>query len=187
MDRSVDAPDTAAAGMAARPARGLAGLAAVVALGFGSGRMPVGPGTAGSLWGWLTWVVFAHLGWVASAGPAILAVGLVFGVWACGVTAQRMDKDDPSCIVWDEVIAVWLVLWMLPVGADLGTQAMAVGLFRVFDIAKPAPIRRLELAFEGRGLPAIWASGLGIVVDDLMAAAYTLLAMSVLIRLGWAV
>lgn len=160
-------------------------LALWIALGFGSGRSPVAPGTVGSLWGWASWIFLGQAPLSTASLGLVVLVAVVLGVWACGLAAEQLGQDDPGCIVWDEVAAVWLVLWMLPEGAGLGLQAVAVVLFRFFDIAKPAPIRSLEVMFVGRGLAPRLATGLGVMVDDLMAAAYALLALSVLLRLGW--
>ena len=150
-----------------------------VALGFGSGLSPFGPGTAGTLWGWLSWLVLGlwlsptQLGW-------LLAVALPVGVWATAVTARHLRSEDPGAIVIDEILAFWLVLWLL-LPAGLWTQFVAFVLFRFFDAAKPGPVRWADRVLHGPG----WRGALGIVLDDLVAAACTLLVMALWVRL-WA-
>src|SRR5690606_5291460 len=110
----------------------------LVALGFGSGLSPVAPGTVGTLWAWLAFTVLnpvmtdARWGW-------LLLGGLAVGWWACTVTARHLDVEDPSAIVWDEVLAFWLVLWLVT-PAGVITQCIAFVLFRFFDAAKPGPV-----------------------------------------------
>lgn len=92
-----------------------------MALGAGSGLSPVAPGTVGTLWAWLS---FVALQTGLSAGPhgdliwaGILLVGWPVGCWACTRTAQHLRVSDPGAIVWDEIWAFWLMLWLIgPVG-----------------------------------------------------------------------
>jgi len=96
---------------------------------------------------------------------AFLAVPLFFvGVWACEVTGRNLGVSDHGGMVWDEIVA------FLPLAAvasaSFTLQAIAFVLFRVFDIWKPFPIRSLERRVKG---------GLGVMVDDLVAAAYAYL------------
>jgi phosphatidylglycerophosphatase A len=148
-----------------------------IALGFGSGLSPKAPGTVGTLWAWLTFLVLDR--WITSAQWAIVLLGSVaVGWWACTRTAQHMNTSDPGAIVWDEVIAFWAVLWLaMPTGL-LG-QAVAFGLFRFFDAAKPGPVRWADQLFKGRpGRPPGWAQGFGILFDDVVAAFCTLLVIA---------
>jgi phosphatidylglycerophosphatase A len=113
----------------------------------------------------------------AGWGLTILA-GLLVGLWACTRTAQHLGVADPSAIVWDEIVAFWVVLWLLtPASAWL--QALAFALFRFFDAAKPGPVgwadRRFKLA-PGEAIG--WRQGVGILVDDLVAAACTLFVLA---------
>ncbi|HEY1092692.1 MAG TPA: phosphatidylglycerophosphatase A, partial [Burkholderiaceae bacterium] len=84
---------------------------------------------------------------------------------------------DPGAIVWDEVLAIWLVLWLAgPLGAAgwLG-QLIAFALFRLFDAAKPWPVSWADGLFKGKpGAPVGWAQGFGILLDDFVAAGCTL-------------
>ena len=119
----------------------------LLALGFGSGLSPKGPGTAGTLWAWAAfvalqpWVDETTWGWV-------IAAGIPLGIWACAVTARDLGVADPSAVVWDEVVAFWLVLWLvMPTGWQ--GQLAAFALFRFFDIAKPGPVGWADNLFHG--------------------------------------
>ena len=157
-------------------------LAHWVALGFGSGLSRWAPGTVGTLWAWAAYVVAdrwlstAQLGWV-------IAASLPLGWWACTRTAQHLGTADPGAIVWDEVVAFWLVLWLVMPAGLLG-QAVAFGLFRYFDAAKPGPVGWADRAGKLRPGEAIgWRQGWGILFDDLVAALCTLLVIALWLRL----
>jgi phosphatidylglycerophosphatase A len=148
-----------------------------IALGFGSGLSPVAPGTVGTLWAWLSFLLLRpHLSDVDWA--VLLVVGFYVGWWACTVTARHMAVADPGAIVWDEVLAFWLVLWLVT-PAGFWAQLVAFALFRFFDAAKPGPVAWADAAFKGRrGAPIGWAQGFGILFDDLVAALCTLVVMA---------
>jgi phosphatidylglycerophosphatase A len=153
-----------------------------VALGFGSGLAPRAPGTVGTLWAWASFLVLSS--WLSPAAWGwVIAVSLPVGIWACTHTARAMGVADPGAIVWDEVIAFWAVLWVLmPAGFLL--QALAFGLFRYFDAAKPGPVRWADQRFKLQPGQAIgWRQGFGIIFDDLVAALCTLLVLAVGARL----
>ena len=138
-----------------------------IAFGAGSGLTGIAPGTAGTLWAWAAWVVFSP--WLPVTALAILiALGFVAGCWACGRAAQDLGVSDHGAIVWDEIVAFWLVLLVVP--AEFSWQFAAFVLFRLFDIAKPPPIRHFERTVPG---------GLGVMFDDLLAAGYTLFVLAV--------
>ena len=144
-----------------------------IALGAGSGLSRLAPGTAGTLW---AWAVFALLQmWLMPLQMGVLiAASTLVGWWACTVTAQHMGVADPGAIVWDEVIAFWLVLWLVTPTTFWG-QLGAFVLFRYFDAAKPGPVRWADSLFKGFG----WRGGWGIMFDDLVAAFCTLLVFAV--------
>ena len=148
----------------------------LLAIGFGSGMPPWAPGTFGTLFGWLTYVLMAP--YLATAGWAIvLVVGFAIGCWACTKTGRDLGVADAGAMVWDEIIAIWLVLAVL--GTDQWLwQAIAFGVFRFFDIVKPPPIRRFERRFKSGG----WA-GFGVMGDDVVAAFYSLLTLAAATRL----
>jgi phosphatidylglycerophosphatase A len=144
----------------------------IVALGFGSGLSPKAPGTAGTLWAWLAWWVMHD--WFSPAGMGLLiAAALVLGWWACTVTAEHMRVLDPGSIVWDEVVAFWIVLWLVTPAGFLA-QLAAFVLFRLFDAIKPGPVAWADDLFHGFG----WRGGFGILFDDLVAAFCTLLVIA---------
>ena len=144
-----------------------------IALGFGSGLAPRAPGTFGTL---------AALGLYWALAPfvpplliAFLAVPLfLLGIWACEVTGRALGEHDAGCIVWDEIVA------FLPLAAlaskSLLMQALAFAIFRLFDIWKPFPIRQVERRVHG---------GFGAMLDDLFAAAYTYVVITLLIIAGY--
>jgi phosphatidylglycerophosphatase A len=133
---------------------------------------PVAPGTAGTLWAWVAWLVLAR--WLTPLELGLLiAVSLPVGWWACTVTANHMRVLDPGSIVWDEVVAFWIVLWLvLPAG--FWAQLVAFALFRFFDAVKPGPVAWADDLFHGFG----WKGGFGILLDDLVAALCTLLVIA---------
>ncbi|MEY1592127.1 phosphatidylglycerophosphatase A [Burkholderia sp. Bmkn7] len=139
----------------------------LVSLGFGSGLAPLMPGTFGSLFGWLTFVVLNRYLTVPEWW-ALIAVGFVAGTWLTGFTARKMGRSDPGAVVWDEIVAIWLVMLFVTPATFIG-QLWAFVAFRIFDMLKPPPIRYFERRLKG---------GLGIMVDDLVAAFMTLLVIA---------
>jgi phosphatidylglycerophosphatase A len=131
----------------------------LLAFGLGTGLSPVAPGTVGSLLG----VALAWLLQPAALGLQIgVGLGLVLaGIWLCGESARRIGVHDHSGIVWDEIAAMYLVLFWVP--PDVLTWAAGFLLFRLFDIWKPWPISDLDHRMRG---------GAGIMLDDLVAALY---------------
>jgi len=141
-----------------------------LSFGFGSGLIRPAPGTWGTLFAWLVFVVLDP--WLADTGWAILiASTFVLGAAAAHRTGRALGRPDHGAIVIDEIVAFWLVLWLLPGGVI--TQAVAFLGFRFFDILKPPPIRAVDRRFK---------NGVGVMLDDLLAAFYTLLVASVLAR-----
>ena len=142
-----------------------------IAFGFGAGLAPVAPGTWGTLLALpLYWLVEPQL--EARAFLLLLAVLFGAGIWACEVTGRALGASDHGGMVWDETVAFLLVLFFVP--ATLPWQAGAFLLFRLFDIVKPPPIRTCERTFR---------NGFGVMLDDLVAAFYTLLVFAVAIAL----
>ena len=155
----------------------LAHPAHAVALGFGSGLSPIAPGTAGTLWGWLVYVLLEPgLGDILRA--IVLVAATLVGWWACTVTARHLAQADPSSVVWDEIVAFWLVLWLVT-PASFTAQVIAFVLFRFFDAAKPGPVAWADQRFKlRRGQPIGGAQGFGILLDDFVAALCTLLVIA---------
>jgi phosphatidylglycerophosphatase A len=148
-----------------------------IALGFGSGLFPKGPGTAGTLFGWALFVLLQP--WLDDWQWAlVLLLSLAIGWWACTRCAQALRQSDPAAIVWDEVVGVWVVLWLV-MPTDWGGQLVAVALFRLFDIVKPAPVAWADRLYKARAGEAIGArQGFGILLDDLVAALCALLIIA---------
>jgi phosphatidylglycerophosphatase A len=144
-----------------------------IALGFGSGLAPRAPGTVGTLWAWVAFLVLDR--WLdAAQWGALIGASLAIGVWACARTAADLNLADPGAIVWDEVVAFWIVLWLV-MPASFWMQAAAFALFRFFDAVKPGPIGWCDRRFKAaRG----WMQGVGIIADDLAAALCTLLVIA---------
>lgn len=151
-------------------------LAVLLATSLGAGYFPVAPGTAGSAVGIVIYLLTRN--WSASWQVALVAVISGIGVWAAELAARHFGRDDPGPVVIDEVAGQLLTLLFTGVGA--GGAVIGFFLFRVLDIFKPWPARRLENLH----------GGLGIMADDLMVAIYGNVLMRVLVlaaaRLGLA-
>ncbi len=142
-----------------------------VALGFGTGLAPVAPGTVGALLAFPLYAVLAQrLSPELLAG--VIAALFAIGVWACGRTGRDLGAADHAAMNWDEIVAFLAVLLFTPPG--LGWQAFAFVAFRVFDVAKPPPIRHVDRTVKG---------GLGVMLDDAVAAFYALFLLAVTVRL----
>lgn len=137
-----------------------------LAYGFGSGLSPKAPGTAGTLAA-VPLAVALKLMPAAVFWPLLLLL-FVAGVWICDVASRQSGEHDPGGIVWDEMVAFWLAVAFVPL--SWGWLLAAFLLFRVFDILKPWPIGWVEKRFGG---------GLGIMLDDIVAAAYAMAIMQV--------
>ena len=125
------------------------------------------PGTFGTLIALA--IYWAGLG---KLDPIVYAITVVawfaLGGWACEITGRALGHGDHGSMVWDEVVAYLIVLPFTP--QDLYWQIGAFALFRVFDIAKPPPIRHFERKIKG---------GFGVMFDDVLAAAYATVAITV--------
>lgn len=143
-----------------------------IAMGFGSGLSPKAPGTVGTLWAWVAYLVLQL--WLSpQAIGIVIAASIPLGWWACTSTARHMGVSDPGSIVWDEVVAFWIILWLVMPSSFWG-QLLAFILFRFFDAVKPQPVRWADQCFKGFG----WRGGWGIMWDDLVAAFCTLLVIA---------
>ena len=140
-----------------------------LAFGFGSGLAPLAPGTFGSIPGLLLFWLSVDFGLYVQLGIALALV--VAGVWICGESARRIGVHDHGGIVWDEIAGMYITLFLAP--HTITGFAVAFALFRVMDIVKPWPIRDLDHRISG---------GLGIMLDDLVAALYAAL---LLVLYGW--
>lgn len=137
-----------------------------IASGFGSGFSPRAPGTVGTAAALLPW-------WWLRALPLpyyALAIVLAFaiGVWASSWVVRRSGVQDPQVVVWDEFVGVWIALAAAPAGWIWLLAGFA--LFRLFDIWKPWPV-----GWADEKVP----SGLGVMLDDVLAGIYALIVMQV--------
>jgi phosphatidylglycerophosphatase A len=136
-----------------------------LAEGLGLGRIPVAPGTFGTLLALpLYFALTAFLPWPAYL--AVIAVTLPVSAWICGVGAAARGVHDPSSVVWDEVVGMLVALTAAPAGwLPLGVAFIA---FRAFDILKPFPVGWLDARLGG---------GWGVLLDDVVAGIYALIVV----------
>ena len=142
-----------------------------IAQGAFSGRLPIAPGTAGTVVGVLLYLLLQHLSplWygAACAGVAVL------GTWAAGYADRILGTKDSPSIVIDEIAGFLAAMLLIPF--LWGYVVAGVILFRFFDIAKPGPVGWADRRFKNaRG----WRQGVGIMLDDLVAALCALLVIA---------
>ncbi|NBY19372.1 phosphatidylglycerophosphatase A [bacterium] len=139
------------------------------ASGFGSGFIPLAPGTWGSAVGvalvWKFWgnSVFVQFLWVLLLGA--------LGVWASGVTCQYFKKQDCQYIVIDEIVGLMITM----IGIPITGYELVIGflLFRLFDVVKPVPVNWVDKKLK---------NGLGVMLDDVVAGVYGNLIMHLILR-----
>ena len=141
-----------------------------IALGFGAGVSRFAPGTVGTLVAFPLWWLLGP-GYTPLEMLLILVMLFGIGVWACDITGRHLGVSDHGAMCWDEVVAFLAVLAVLP--AEPIWQAAGFFLFRAFDVVKPPPIREVERRVKG---------GMGVMLDDVLAAGYTLLVLAVVKR-----
>ena len=140
------------------------------ALGFGSGLIPLMPGTFGSLAAIPLILLLAPLGNITFILATLLSC--VIGIWFCGRTADDMGVHDHGSIVWDEVAGMLLTFMFVPL--TLWTVIAGFVLFRIFDIIKPWPIGPVDKTVHG---------GLGIMLDDILAGLMSIACLQGLVYL----
>jgi phosphatidylglycerophosphatase A len=144
----------------------------LIAYGFGAGLAPKAPGTVGTLVGLPFWFVLHGLAQTPMQYLAACAVLFVFGCWVCGESARLLGLHDAPGIVFDEIVGFLIAcfpLLYLPAAASQWLWLFAAFLlFRIFDILKPWPIRWLDEKVHG---------GLGIMLDDVLAAVFAALCL----------
>lgn len=137
-----------------------------VAFGFGSGLSPIAPGTVGTALAFPIYFALAH--WLSPLAILLLCpILFVIGIRACERTGRALGIADHGGMNWDEIVAFLLVLAFTP--SSLGWQIGAFVAFRFFDIVKPPPIGYFDRTMKG---------GFGVMLDDLLAAFYTLLVLA---------
>jgi phosphatidylglycerophosphatase A len=139
----------------------------LLATGFGVGLVPYAPGTWGTALALIPCWYMLALAWPVKLAAA--AAALVLGIWLCGESARRLGQHDHPAIVFDEIAAMLLLTLAIPRGAVW--LLLAFALFRFFDVVKPWPIRDLDHRLPG---------GLGIMLDDQMAAVYSAACLGII-------
>lgn len=138
-----------------------------LALGFGSGLLKPAPGT----WGSLAGVILSIILWELTESTTFFILLAIVSFWAGIRICEKMSEDlgvhDDGRIVWDEIAAIFLIFAFLP-QYDFFYYLLTFATFRLFDITKPFPIRNIDANLQG---------GLGIMVDDTLAAIYALFAI----------
>jgi phosphatidylglycerophosphatase A len=138
-----------------------------IAFGFGSGLMPVAPGTWGTLAAFPLYFLLIGSHW--SVYLACTIVAFIIGVWVSDKVSKDLEVHDYKGIVWDEVVGYLLTMFLAPPGFTW--MLLGFILFRIFDIWKPQPIGYIDQKVQG---------GLGIMLDDVLAAVPAWLIMQIL-------
>ncbi|HEX8986699.1 MAG TPA: phosphatidylglycerophosphatase A [Rhodocyclaceae bacterium] len=138
-----------------------------IACGLGSGLSRFAPGTAGTLFAWLTYPLLRLLYPDDLNFALFLAFMFVFGVWCCHLTGRHLGIVDHGSIVWDEIVPFWAALLLTP--AQISWQLAAFLWFRFYDIVKPPPARWFDNEVK---------NGFGVMMDDVVAAAYTVFTLA---------
>lgn len=144
----------------------------VFGFGFGSGLIRKAPGTWGTLFAWILWILISAI-LTNDLGQAVLIfICFAMGIHICQRLSNEMGIQDHDGIVWDEIVAFWLVLFVM---APLSVvwQFVAFIVFRFFDIVKPWPISYFDNKYK---------NGFGVMWDDIVAAVYTLFVIAVAVR-----
>ena len=147
-------------------------LSRIIAFGLGSGLIRPAPGTWGTLLAWALWYPLSAVLATPLHQAVFLAAAFGVGVWACHRTGQDLGVPDHGGMVWDEMVAFWTVLWLIP--DSTLSQAFGFLLFRLFDILKPPPIGHFDRRMK---------NGLGVMWDDMIAAFYALLVSALYWRI----
>ena len=147
----------------------------LTATALGAGYSPFAPGTAGAIVGCIALWLFEKYNIISTTDTPVLFIGLILITTVLGIIATDKLEDewgkDPSKVVLDEVIGVWIAMMFIPF--SLFNVLLAFGLFRYFDIAKPLGIRNLE-ALKG---------GLGVMADDMLAGIYSNITLQIILAL----
>jgi phosphatidylglycerophosphatase A len=131
---------------------------------MGTGLSPKAPGTFGTLVGFpLFWLI---KDWTFAQQLLCIVLLFLVGIYLCDVTGKALGVSDHGGIVWDEIVAMMLVLTVTP--PQVIFYVIAFSLFRLFDIWKPFPIRQCDAKLKG---------GFGVMFDDLLAAIYAIVVL----------
>jgi phosphatidylglycerophosphatase A len=149
------------------PTKLLLNPAHCLSLGFGSGLSPKMPGTMGTLIAIPLFLLLPDVGWKIYLGIVIGA--FVIGIFLCGYTAKALNVHDHPGIVWDEIVGYFITMFMVP--KEWLWVLLGFILFRLFDIWKPWPISIADKHVKG---------GLGIMLDDVIAAFFALFIIQII-------
>lgn len=138
-----------------------------LAVGFGSGLLKPAPGTWGTLAGLLLSIVLWHITQSSLFFILLTIISFILGCYLCQRTSDDLGVHDDGRIVWDEIVAIFLIFAFLP-EYNLFYYVLMFITFRIFDILKPYPIRYFDEKLE---------SGLGIMIDDIIAAVFALISL----------
>lgn len=137
-----------------------------IACGCGSGLSMWAPGTVGTAFAWLTFLLIKP--YLSDQQFLILLVlAYLLGIWVIDKAGRALGDPDHGSIVWDEIVPFWAVLLLTPEG--FLWQLAAFGIFRFFDITKPQPARYFDVHVK---------NGFGVMADDAVAGFYTLLVIA---------
>jgi len=155
-----------------------------IATFFGAGFWKPGPGTAGSVAAAVIWLFVGHRGWPTPGSTTIISTTqlawttaaaalllLAIAIPAATIVARESGRKDPQIVVADEAVGLWITLIAAPARWEYAIIGLV--LFRLFDITKPPPIRKIEF------LPGGW----GIMLDDVGAGIYALICLQLIYRL----
>jgi phosphatidylglycerophosphatase A len=140
----------------------------LIACGFGSGLSRIAPGTAGTAFAWVTYPLIRGSLETDLGFAVFLFLAFAIGIVACQVTGRNLGVIDHGAIVWDEIVPFWTVLLLTP--PDLLWQLGAFIGFRFYDILKPQPARFFDTQVK---------NGFGVMMDDVVAAGYTVLTLAI--------
>ncbi len=139
-----------------------------MALGFGSGLAPKAPGTFGTIMGLPLYWLMASIAFPIQL--IIITIAFLIGIYFCDIAGKLLGVSDHGSIVWDEIVAMMLVLTITPI--DWIWWIVAFVLFRLFDIWKPFPISWCDAKLKG---------GFGVMFDDLLAAFYAMIMIKIIL------
>lgn len=141
-----------------------------VACGFGFGSSRYVPGTVGTLVAIPFYLLLRHLPVLDYLFITLIA--FIVGIKICDITTRSFGVEDHPAIVWDEIVGYWITMFLVPMKMNWIWIAAGFFIFRLFDIWKPWPIRWFDQNVKG---------GLGIMVDDVMAAIYSWVVLQAII------
>ncbi|MGZ8144463.1 MAG: phosphatidylglycerophosphatase A family protein [Methylosarcina sp.] len=144
----------------------------LLAFGFGSGLAKKAPGTMGTVAAIPIYLGFAQADMLVYSVLTMAAI--LIGIPICGKAAEKLGVHDYNGIVWDEVAGYLITMWLAP--ATWQTVIVGFILFRIFDILKPWPIRWVDQRISG---------GLGIMLDDVLAAVFADALLVFFVQQGW--